>query len=858
MRWFSGSVVLLLIDPALALPIPDNSLPVNSVVNTTGNNSSITGGTVRGGNVFHSFEKFDIDAGTQADFVSPNSAIANILVRVTGGSQSNILGTLSTSGVSKPNLFLINPHGILFGSQARLQVQGSFVATTASAIAFDQQGFFDAKVPNNPVLTVNPSALLFNQIAAPIINQPGTRLSVPSTHSLLMVGGHVNFDRINLTSVDGKIELAGVTTGMVGLSDNLSLNLQDVEKGDVSLIDSTVNATGGVAISGRNIDLQVSNLNGGARGGDIALLATQQINMAGSTVNNNVVPGAIGNSGGIVMQADRLLLTDSTLSSISLGQGNAGKISVHGNTVSLKNSFITTAPDEIIGFGDAGDINVVTNSLFLRQSRLSTASVKGFAGNISIDARNTISVDQSQISSQTFGIRDGGDINIKAGQLNLTNGGVILSATTGQGNAGNININPVDAFSSITITGVNPDITQAFSSGLLTSTDAVTDSGRSGNINVNTGRLRIADAGVLSARTRNSASGGNILVKASNLELIDGGQILTSSFGTGRAGDITVNATDIKISGIDTSYNERLQKSGSLIVDNDGAASGLLARVQGEAAAGNIQVTSPFIYLDNQGLISTTTTSGQGGNISLDNLDLLLLRGGSQISTTAGTASKGGDGGNINIDATMGFIIAANNQNNDITANAFSGQGGKITIKAATIFGLNPLSRQDLAKLRPNDLNPSQLQTNDITAISQINPDLSGVLEINAPEIDPTRTSVELPTIAIQSPVAQGCQAPVAKNQSSFIMTGRGGLPLNPRSEVLDSEAIQVDWVAFNPTYAVNGFLNRVKLPTSKQQEIVEANGWVVNSKGEVVLTATPQAAMHYTWQQATQCQSNT
>lgn len=78
---------------------------------------------------------------------------------------SNILGTLGVLG--NANLFLINPNGIIFGQNANLDVRGSFVATTANAIGFGNQGFFSASAATAPqLLTVNPSAFFFNQIAA--------------------------------------------------------------------------------------------------------------------------------------------------------------------------------------------------------------------------------------------------------------------------------------------------------------------------------------------------------------------------------------------------------------------------------------------------------------------------------------------------------------------------------------------------------------------------------------------------------------------------------------------------------------------------------------------------------------------
>ena len=129
-------------------------------VNLNANQIDISGGTRSGGNLFHSFGQFGLNAGQVANFQS-NPNIQNILGRVTGGNASIINGTLQVTG-GPSNLFLLNPAGIIFGQNAQLNVPASFTASTANGIGFGNNQWFNATGSNNyATLSGTPSTADF-------------------------------------------------------------------------------------------------------------------------------------------------------------------------------------------------------------------------------------------------------------------------------------------------------------------------------------------------------------------------------------------------------------------------------------------------------------------------------------------------------------------------------------------------------------------------------------------------------------------------------------------------------------------------------------------------------------------------
>ncbi|MEA5628020.1 S-layer family protein [Nostoc sp. UHCC 0251] len=199
-----------------------------------------------------------------------------------------------------------------------------------------------------------------------------------------------------------------------------------------------------------------------------------------------------------------------------------------------------------------------------------------------------------------------------------------------------------------------------------------------------------------------------------------------------------------------------------------------------------------------------------------------------QITPDGTDNRSGGNGGNININA--GFIVAVKSENSDISANAFTGSGGNVDITVKGLFGIQSRSR------------PTSLS--DITASSERG--VAGTVELNTPDVDPSRGLIQLPSNLVDASqqIAQGCTPRRGQTASSFIATGRGGLPLSP-NEPLRGRAVITGWVDVPPqstervTNKLSVEITDKKLTTSvakSPNDIVEAQSWLVDANGDIQL----------------------
>ena len=530
--------------------------------------------------------------------------------------------------------------------------------------------------------------------------------------SQILLGGHIDLNAGNIVSLrgtktnDAPFSPRGITVLSSGAGD----------QGGINITAGSFSATDGFFI--RNFN------SGEGNGGNVTINVKGTISFHEfSGVASVVLPGATGKSGDIKIIANSLSLTNgSILSTLTIGQGNAGNIDIdvrenvtisRGTTVnvqgtnrtSLSGISASTGPG---AEGNAGDIKIKANSLILSErSTIGSDNItaQGNGGDILIQVDNLVDVTESTISSTiTGGTGIGGDINIQARSLNLNQGSQIATSLARStdvfpgaiGKAGNIYINATD---SVNISGVstaeNPPIDpqnptqfsqiQGFSSGLVASTETGA-SGDAGNITVNTNALNLSDAGIVETLTANDSRGGDVIINAKTFTATGGAQVNTTTSGSGGAGNIILNISDsTTISGQDPTFADRLAQFPDAVT-NQGAESGLFTQTQNQGIAGNITINTPVFNLDDTAIVSAKTSNlGDGGNIIINAPQTLDIRGQGKITVESQGSGIGGDIQIFAYDLTL--------DEGTIFAQTASNTGGNITLNIDNLLSLKDSSQ---------------------------------------------------------------------------------------------------------------------------------------------------------------------
>ncbi|GAB4366022.1 MAG: hypothetical protein Kow00121_03040 [Elainellaceae cyanobacterium] len=721
---------------ASPLPVMAQRIPIADV--TLGNERSIVspdevirgvrsnrinGGARRGANLFHSFREFNIDEGRGAYFTNPDG-VANILARVTGGSRSDILGTLGVLGDA--NLFLINPNGILFGSGASLDLNGSFISSTAESIVFDNEFAFSATNPQAPpLLTVNVPIGLQYGVNSGEIRSQGASLQVQNGQALTLVGGTVNVDGGELLAPGGQVEVGSVSAGTVGLNRDGSLSIPErTVRADILLTNGASANVGGVGvgnagnimISGGSIFLTNASLTasntGRGNAGRIAINASNHVSISdGSLISSDIGSAsgveAVGNVGEIQIEGETVSLSNGSTIQAGFYSGSGGE---EGGLISIRATDSVEidaaglfANSEFETVGDSSDIEISGRAISLTNALLTASNIgQGNAGRILIRASNNIAISNDTLILSNIGstsgvaaVGDVGEIEIESESVFLNSGSEVQAGfySGSRGEGGLISIRAADSIeidnaylfadldagaagngSDVEISGESISLNN---DSLITSDNAGKGDGGNVSINAPQGSV-VVDNSAVNTSISGLGNGGSIEVITGSLVVRNGGQLSArNDGGQGNAGSITINAQDtVTIAGFPGNGD------GTIVSD---------VRNGGIGNANNLNITARSIDITDEAIVAASIINGRGedgtlaqsGDVNLSATERVSIRNNSVVFSEVGSNSVG-NGGTIHISAPIVSLEGAS-VNTQIRRGG-QGKAGDINIFETELF----------------------------------------------------------------------------------------------------------------------------------------------------------------------------
>lgn len=709
----------LFIFDAKAQVVTDGSL--GPEVRLNGNDIQIGSelGTSAGTNLFHSFAEFGVVSEGRVTF-NGASDTANVIARVTGGNVSDIDGTIAST-MPLADLWLINPAGIVFGQNARLDVPGSFHASTAGVMELGEDGRFFASLGEASQLSVaEPSAFGFLDAGRGDIRLQGANLQLEVGTSLSLSAANISLDGSALGGV-GATLVASAVDGAGRLE--FELGTLDAERRGSLLIQNESafgdEATFRVSLEAGETVIDRSQV----FAGNSKVLDES----GGVTINSDVIRVdngsqiVVGNfsdtaGGSLEFDADEIFVGRGVqIFNTSLAEGASGSINVNASQLELRGGFIQNIAAEQSA-GGAGVLSVVVDDLIMSDdgSLGSITLGAGDAGIVAIEADRIEIGAASLITSGTVGSGNGSIVIIDAGQIVIDridptadNSAIVTNSTAeATGNAGSILINAEaitlrnGAELSSSTRGSGSAGVLLIQSGSLTIDNGglvasiTTGDGPSAGMILTIDRL-VIDAGnspdVVGLSTQSSPTStqdaGALLLTAKTIEMAGGASIESSSFGTGDAGAVIIQAEDISvqnsiIGSISTGVGDAglIQiMTGGLSITSDGQDARSLVTTQAAPGSsgrgGAVLIEAETIELSGTeaGIESASFTSLPAGGIAIV-ADSVIMQQNSGIASNGFAAGPAGD---IAIE-TRNLDI----QESSITTEGQGAQGGRIAVES--------------------------------------------------------------------------------------------------------------------------------------------------------------------------------
>jgi len=550
--------------------------------------------------------------------------------------------------------------------------------------------------------------------------------------------GNITIDWMEPMSSAGMITMSGGSTIFA-----TSRSTADAGNVLINPLGEGESPTGTVALSGNAAIRTSASAGQGGNAGDLT------INAQTITLDGTNVPGEFtgldassdndGGHGGLITlnAADEIKLTHrASVTNGAFGPGMGGHVMVLADTLTLESG--GAIGTQALAAGDGGGITIYANTVAI--SGAGAFEDPADVGNSNIFSQVGPNATGNSGDIIIAGPMSGVEERVPAQLVRITDGGNISTTTGGPGTGGNIEVNTA----ALEVFGVNAtlrqnlidagalDATQARGGILSGSTPSFGGNGDAGDIQINGGTaVAVTDGGFIGTGTRSDGAGGDIEINTETLTIATEGFVSSeSSANNGLAGQITFNVAQ----------NIKIQSGGSV-------------RTSSEFGSGaNMALTAGVDLILNNGTISSAAAIN-GGNIKVNSPHFVYL-----VNSVI-TAEAGNLGGNIDIDP-----IAVVLNNSRLIASAAQGQGGNVRV-IAQAFITSPLTLDPLALVI------------DVTGGIE-----EGSIEIISPDTDLSGSLVQLSENLLDevAQLSETCAIKLEGEFSSFIVVGRGGVPVEP------------------------------------------------------------------------------
>ncbi|MFO1252768.1 MAG: filamentous hemagglutinin N-terminal domain-containing protein [Inhella sp.] len=655
-------------------------------------------GKLQGANLFHSFQHFNIPTGETARFTVQSPGVAHVISRVTGGLPSFLDGSLELKAEQgSPAFYFINPAGVVFGSEARIDVPAGFHVSTAPQLQL-ADGSQWATTGGSSFSAAAPEAFGFlgGDRAAPIVLLPGAVLAPPRGESVLLAAGDIEIRGGQLVG-SGALRLAATGDAATsvrfgvsppeGLSGELRVGagsflfaaaIRENAAGPIEL------SAGSIALSGNSAISATTWQGGTGPSGAVSLRASDSIALSeGSYITTGSTNQAA--AGDVRLQAQRIELSGSSyVQTLAEAEGSSGSVQLtasqelvlrDGGKV-LSNAFAA---------GNSGDLLLQAPRLLLDSGAqvITSSYASGNAGGIRL-----IGSEQLRLANggevQSFGLSTGstGLVCLQGGTVLLEPGAYVNSNASGVGNrtgdvliqaSGLLLMNQANVWTfglegatsaDVLLTGQDIRL-QGKSSVIASSLDG---QGRPGSIGLSaTGKVELLGESSVSSTTFSPFEGGTLLMEGTHIRIDQGSRVESSTYAAGNAGRIVLAATE------------------TLLINDK---SSVHSATGGKGNSGQIGLLAKNITIDNQAMVFSNASAGDtgtAGDVLVQAEDTLRMAGRSYIDTSSYGLSS--EGGNVLLQA--GSLVEIGNAS-VLSTTYSSGRAGRVVLISDGLIQLNP------------------------------------------------------------------------------------------------------------------------------------------------------------------------